>query len=190
MSQTSAMNGVKNVRSGTRWFCRRLRMAGSLSALTKDGYTVSVVQNPTMTLADDVAFTKPRSAAQRPDRHSRWSPVRRRRDHGSRRTIPKVDGTRLCGGVCADAGGVCVDVDRESATWRARCRRSCHLRTGISSSIGRSSASFAADVAADEADVMFMADSQATMGPRALNGTISKPAWKAKAELVPAHHRG
>ena len=39
-------------------------------------------------------------------------------------------------------------------------------------------ASFAADVAADEAT--FMADSQVPWGLQALNGTISKPAWKAK----------
>src|SRR5713226_7599143 len=37
---------------------------GVYDALTKKGYTVTVVQNPTITLADDVAVTKRRIAAQ------------------------------------------------------------------------------------------------------------------------------
>ncbi|PYV36316.1 MAG: hypothetical protein DMG06_30985, partial [Acidobacteria bacterium] len=37
---------------------------GVYKILTKDGYTVSVVQNPTISLADDVAATKRIIAAQ------------------------------------------------------------------------------------------------------------------------------
>src|SRR5450432_3507221 len=37
---------------------------GVYNALTKKGYTVAVVQNPTVTLADDVAVTKRTIAAQ------------------------------------------------------------------------------------------------------------------------------
>ena len=37
---------------------------GVYKILTKDGYTVSVVQNPTISLADDVAATKRIVAAQ------------------------------------------------------------------------------------------------------------------------------
>src|ERR1700758_2101914 len=36
---------------------------GLYKALKKDGYTVSVVQNPTISLADDVAYTKRAIAA-------------------------------------------------------------------------------------------------------------------------------
>jgi pimeloyl-ACP methyl ester carboxylesterase len=36
---------------------------GVYKALTKDGYKVSIVQNPTVTLADDVAVTKRAIAA-------------------------------------------------------------------------------------------------------------------------------
>jgi hypothetical protein len=32
--------------------------AGVYQALKKDGYSVSIVQNPTKSLADDVAFTR------------------------------------------------------------------------------------------------------------------------------------
>ena len=37
---------------------------GVYKILTKDGYTVSIVQNPTISLADDVAATKRIVAAQ------------------------------------------------------------------------------------------------------------------------------
>jgi hypothetical protein len=44
---------------------------GVYKILKKDGYTVSVVQNPTISLADDVAVTKRVLAASRHGRRSR-----------------------------------------------------------------------------------------------------------------------
>ena len=35
-----------------------VRLGGCLQVLKKDGYNVSIVQNPTVSLADDVAATK------------------------------------------------------------------------------------------------------------------------------------
>lgn len=57
---------------GSRW-------QGVYEALKKDGYAVSIVQNPTVSLADDVAVTKRSLAAQ--DGDSRRPFVRRRRHH-------------------------------------------------------------------------------------------------------------
>jgi len=43
---------------------RRLWMGGRIQILKKDGYNVVVVQNPTLSLADDVAVTRRAIASQ------------------------------------------------------------------------------------------------------------------------------
>jgi pimeloyl-ACP methyl ester carboxylesterase len=48
-------------------------------------------------------------------------------------------------------------------------------------------ASFTGDLPAEQA--AFMADSQVPWGVDALNGSITEPAWRDQAELVPAGHR-
>ena len=55
---------------------------GVYAILKKDGYRVSVVQNPTLSLADDVAAT--RRVLSRRACDPRRSFLRRRGDHGSR----------------------------------------------------------------------------------------------------------
>ena len=45
-------------RSRPRRLRRRRRLGGRYKILRKDGYNVSIVQNPTLSLADDVAATK------------------------------------------------------------------------------------------------------------------------------------
>ena len=64
MSQTSAANGVKNVVLVHGGFVDGSGWQGVYAALKKDGYNVSIVQNPTNTLADDVAVTRRALAAQ------------------------------------------------------------------------------------------------------------------------------
>ena len=44
-------------RSRSRWFCGWLGLAGVYDRLKKDGYSVEVVQNPTLSLEGDVATT-------------------------------------------------------------------------------------------------------------------------------------
>ena len=61
MSQTRTSEGVKNVVLVHGGFVDGSRM---YDLLRKDGYTVSIVQNPTISLADDVAVTKRTLAAQ------------------------------------------------------------------------------------------------------------------------------
>src|SRR5258708_7560490 len=64
MAQTNTSTVVKNIVlvhgglvDGSGW-------KGVYKALKKDGYTVTIVQNPTISLSDDVAVTKRAIAAQ------------------------------------------------------------------------------------------------------------------------------
>src|SRR5258708_23188637 len=64
MAQTKSTAVVRNIVivhgglvDGSGW-------EGVYNVLKKDGYTVTIVQNPTISLADDVAFTKRAIAAQ------------------------------------------------------------------------------------------------------------------------------
>src|SRR5258708_9256191 len=64
MSQTSTVNEVKNVVLVHGGFVDGSGWEGVYNALKRDGYNVSIVQNPTISLADDVAITKRTIAAQ------------------------------------------------------------------------------------------------------------------------------
>src|SRR2546426_4083521 len=64
MSQTRASGGVRNVVLVHGGFVDGSGWQGVYKALKKNGYTVSIVQNPTISLADDVAVTKRALAAQ------------------------------------------------------------------------------------------------------------------------------
>src|SRR5262245_30072470 len=63
MSQTSQA-AIKNVVLVHGGFVDGSGWEGVYKALKKDGFTVSIVQNPTISLADDVAVTKRALAAQ------------------------------------------------------------------------------------------------------------------------------
>ena len=58
MSQTRTNEGVKNVVLVHGGFVDGSGWQGVYDLLKKDGYTVSIVQNPTISLEDDVAVTK------------------------------------------------------------------------------------------------------------------------------------
>ena len=58
MSETRAAEGVRNVVLVHGGFVDGSGWQGVYDLLKKDGYNVSVVQNPTVSLADDVAVTK------------------------------------------------------------------------------------------------------------------------------------
>src|SRR6202049_588535 len=64
MSQANTSAGVKNVVLVHGGFVDGSGWAGVYKALKKDGYTVAIVQNPTISLADDVAVTKRTIASQ------------------------------------------------------------------------------------------------------------------------------
>ncbi|WP_424216294.1 alpha/beta fold hydrolase (plasmid) [Streptomyces sp. BI20] len=156
--------------------------------LTADGHRVAVVQNPTLSLADDVAVT--------------------------RRILDRLDGPAVLvghsyGGVVITEAGTHPNV--------AALAYIAAFAPDEGESVGsliadpppgapvppilppqdgflfldreRFAAAFAADVPEDTA--RFMADSQVPWGVDALNGTVSEPAWRTKPSwyLVAADDR-
>ena len=147
------------------------------NVLKKDGFNVSIVQNPTTTLPDDVAATELAIAqAQGPVvlvGHSYGGVVATEAG-----TDPKVKGLVYIAAFAPDKGEsvesliknpppgapvppILPPVDGYLFLDRAKFR-----------------ASFAADVS--EAKAAFMADSQVPWGVRALSGAVTEPAWKTK----------
>ena len=150
---------------------------GVYDILTKDGYTVSIVQNPTTSLADDVAVT--------------------------RRAIDQLDGPVVLvghsyGGVVVSEAGTSEKV--KSVVYIAAFAPD--KGESVSSLIAnppegaavppilppvdgflfldktKFAASFAADVEPETA--AFMAASQVPWGVAALTGAVTEPAWKVK----------
>src|SRR5258708_6847625 len=64
MSEAKAIEGVRNVLLIHGGFVDGSGWRGVYDLLKKDGYNVSIVQNPTTSLTDDVAVTKRMLAAQ------------------------------------------------------------------------------------------------------------------------------
>jgi pimeloyl-ACP methyl ester carboxylesterase len=150
---------------------------GVYKILTKDGYTVSVVQNPTISLADDVAATKRIVAAQ---------------------NGPVVLVGHSYGGVVITEAGNDPKVARLVYITAFAPDRGESVSTLIKNpppgapvhlilppqdgylflDKAKFPASFAGDV--DNERAAFMANSQVPWGVDALSGTISEPAWKTK----------
>jgi pimeloyl-ACP methyl ester carboxylesterase len=142
-----------------------------------DGYRVSVVQNPTTSLADDVAATKLILDAQ--DRpvilvgHSYGGAVIT--EAGNH---PKVAGLVYVAAF-APSEGESVDALIQNPPPGAPVPPILAPRDGrLFLDRDKFHASFAADVDPEEA--AFMADSQVPWGVDALRGTISKAAWRSK----------
>src|SRR2546425_13308280 len=64
MAQTKSTTVVRNIVLVHGGFVDGSGWEGVYNVLKKDGYTVTIVQNPTISLADDVAVTKRAIAAQ------------------------------------------------------------------------------------------------------------------------------
>ena len=145
--------------------------------LKKGGYDVSIVQNPTISLADDVAVTKRVLAKQR---------------------LPVIlVGHSYGGAVITEAGNdpkvaalvyvaaFAPDVGESLATLIKDPQPGAPVPPILPPQDGylfldktKFHESFAADVGAEKA--AFMADSQVPWGVEALSGSITKPAWKTK----------
>jgi pimeloyl-ACP methyl ester carboxylesterase len=145
--------------------------------LKKDGYKVSIVQNPTSSLADDVAFTKRVIARQ--DRpvilvgHSYGGAVVTEAGND-----PKVAGLVYIAAFALDKGESVASLIKDPPPG-APVPPILPPQDGyLLLDFDKFAASFAADVAADKA--AFMADSQVPWGLAALNGTVTQPAWKTK----------
>ncbi|MEW1824996.1 alpha/beta hydrolase [Streptomyces sp. NPDC088196] len=145
--------------------------------LTQDGFNVSVVQNPTLSLADDVAVTQ--------------------------RALDALDGPAVLvghsygGAVITEAGrhdGVAAlvyiaafapDKDESVGTLVADPAPGAPVPPILPPVDGflfldrdKFAASFAGDLPAE--DAAFLADAQVPWGLDALNGPITEPAWRAK----------
>ena len=150
---------------------------GVYRILKKDGYPVAIVQNPTLSLADDVAATKRII-------HAQDGPV-------------ILVGHSYGGAVITEAGNdpqverlvyiaaFAPDKGESVSTLIANPPPDAPVPPILPPQDGylfldkaKFYASFAADV--DEAKAAFMADSQVPWGVEALGGTISEPAWKTK----------
>ena len=147
------------------------------TALTKDGYHVSVVQNPTTSLADDVAATKTALAQQDGPTilvgHSYGGAVITEAG-----TDAKVAGLVYIAAFAPDAG-------ESVSTLIKTLPADAPMPPIVPAEDGflmldqtKFAASFAADLPAEKS--AFMAASQLHWGVAALEGTITVPAWKAK----------
>lgn len=177
LSQTSTSAGVRNVVLVHGGFVDGSGWQGVYKALKKDGYTVSIVQNPTISLADDVAVTKRKLAGQDGPvilvGHSYGGVVITEAGND-----PKVAGLVY---VCAFAPdkGESVNALIKDPKPGAPVPPILPPQDGfLFLDRAKFRASFAADVSADAA--AFMADSQVPWGVEALGGTITEPAWKTK----------
>src|SRR5438874_2113011 len=145
--------------------------------LKEDGYNVSIVQNPTISLEDDVAVTRRILAAQDGPAilvgHSYGGAVITEAGND-----PKVAGLVYITAFAPDAGESVASLIKDPPAG-APVPPILPPKDGfLLLDKMKFAASFAADVANDKAQ--FMADSQVPWGVEALSGAVSDPAWKRK----------
>ena len=150
---------------------------GVYKILTKNGYTVAIVQNPTISLADDVAVTKRTIATQNGPvilvGHSYGGVVITEAGNDA-----KVAGLVYVAAFAPDEGESVSMLIRDPPPGASVPPILPPQDGFLYLDSAKFAASFAADVKPDVA--AFMADSQVPWGLEALNGTISEAAWKAK----------
>jgi pimeloyl-ACP methyl ester carboxylesterase len=145
--------------------------------LKKDGYTVTIVQNPTISLTDDVAFTKRAIAAQNGPvilvGHSYGGAVITEAGND-----PKVAGLVYIAAFALDKGESASSLIKDPPPGAPVPPILPPVDGFLLLDKAKFPASFAGDVNPEEAE--FMADSQVPWGVNALGGTISEAVWKAK----------
>ncbi|TCI07466.1 alpha/beta hydrolase [Dyella soli] len=145
--------------------------------LKKDGYNVTIVQNPTITLADDVAVTRRAIASQQGPvvlvGHSYGGVV-----VSEAGTDPKVQRLVYIAAFAPDKGESVQSLIANPAPGASQPPILPPQDGFLFLDRAKFAASFAGDVTADEAN--FMADSQVPWGVQALGGQVTVPAWKSK----------
>jgi pimeloyl-ACP methyl ester carboxylesterase len=177
MAQASTVIGVKNVVLVHGGFVDGSGWEAVYQALRKEGYTVAIVQNPTLSLADDVAVTKRTIAAQNGPvilvGHSYGGVVITEAGND-----PKVAGLVYIAAFAPDTGESVSSLIQNPPPG-APVPPILPPQDGfLFLDKAKFAASFAADVNPETA--AFMADSQVPWGVEALGGTISQPAWRTK----------
>jgi pimeloyl-ACP methyl ester carboxylesterase len=177
MSQARAAEGVKNVLLIHGGFVDGSGWQGVYDLLKKDGYNVSVVQNPTTSLADDVAVTKRTLAAQNGPAilvgHSYGGAVITEAG-----TDPKVAGLVYIAAFAPDRGESVSTLIKDPVPGAPVPPIMPPVDGYLLLDRAKFPESFAGDVRPETA--AFMADSQVPWGVNALGGTISEPAWRTK----------
>ena len=177
MSQTSQPGNVRNVVlvhggwvDGSGW-------EGVYKALKQSGYAVTIVQEATTSLADDVAATKRAIASQNGPvilvGHSYGGTVITEAG-----TDPKVVGLVYVAAFAPDKGESVSTLIKDPVPGAPVPPILPPVDGYLLLDKGKFPASFAGDVSLEKAS--FMADSQVPWGVNALSGTISEPAWRTK----------
>jgi pimeloyl-ACP methyl ester carboxylesterase len=150
---------------------------GVYRALRSDGFAVSVVQNPTISLADDVAVTRRVVAAQDGPvilvGHSYGGAVITEAGND-----PKVVGLVYITAFAPDRGESVATLIKDPPPGAPVPPILPPMDGYLLLDREKFAASFAADV--DPELAAFMADAQMPWGVEALSGTISEPAWRSK----------
>jgi pimeloyl-ACP methyl ester carboxylesterase len=171
------MSNIKNIVLVHGGFVDGSGWQGVYNILKKDGYNVTVVQNPTLSLADDVAVTRRALAAQDGPAilvgHSYGGAV-----ISEAGTASNVKGLVYVTAFAPDRG-------ESVSTLIANPPPGAPVPPILPPQDGflfldraKFAASFAADV--EPATASFMADSQVPWGVEALAGAVSEPAWRSK----------
>lgn len=145
--------------------------------LRKDGYDVSIVQNPTTSLADDVAATKRVIAELKGPvilvGHSYGGAVITEAGND-----PSVAGLVYIAAFAPDRGESVATLIKDPPPGAPVPPILPPQQGFLALDKSKFAASFAADVAAEKAE--FMANSQVPWGLDALNGAVTQPAWRGK----------
>ena len=177
MSEANTLDRIHNVVLVHGGFVDGSGWKGVYNALKENGYHVSVVQNPTNSLADDVAVTKRTLAGQDGPAilvgHSYGGVVITEAGND-----PKVAGLVYIAAFAPDKGESVASLIQNPPPG-APVPPILPPQDGyLFLDRSKFAASFAADVTPAEA--AFMADSQVPWGLDALNGAVTQPAWKTK----------
>ena len=177
MAQTNTSTHVKNIVLVHGGFVDGSGWEGVYKTLKKDGYTVAIVQNPTISLADDVAVTK-RAIAELNGPvilvgHSYGGAVITEAGND-----PKVAGLVYITAFALDKGESVGSLIKDPPPGAPAPPIMPPQGGFLLLDRAKFPAAFAADVSPDSAS--FMADSQVPWGLDALNGAVTQAAWRAK----------
>jgi pimeloyl-ACP methyl ester carboxylesterase len=177
MAQTNTSAHVKNIVLVHGGFVDGSGWAGVYQALKKDGYTVLIVQNPTISLGEDVAVTKRAMASLTGPvilvGHSYGGAVITEAGND-----PKVVGLVYVTAFALDKGESVASLLKDPPPG-APVPPILPPQDGfLFLDRAKFPAAFAADVSPDAA--AFMADSQVPWGVEAVGGTITEAAWRSK----------
>ncbi|WP_165184280.1 alpha/beta hydrolase [Caulobacter soli] len=174
---SASAKAVKNIVLVHGAFADGSGWEGVYKILTKDGYAVSIVQNPTTSLAGDVAITKSAIAAASGPvilvGHSYGGVV-----ISESGTDPKVAGLVYVAAFAPDTGESVSSLSANPPPGAVAPPILPPKDGYLLLDRAKFAAAFAADV--PPAQAAFMADAQVPWGLEAVGGKVTVPAWKTK----------